>query len=134
MLLSFRPKTFFYELEKTSRYKEHTLRTAMARAQQNGYIIHEKELLKITAKGLRKVQPFRPKRLKKKVLLMVIFDIPEDRKIARQRLRRLLRKWVFEQTQKSVWTSRYDYKDPLQNFIKKLDIDKFVELFEAAIL
>lgn len=134
MLLSFKPNKFFYELEKISRYKERTLRSAMARAQENGYIIREKELIKITEEGLRKIQPFRPKRLKKNVLLMIIFDIPEDRKIARQRLRRLLRRWKFTQTQKSVWTSHYDYKDPLRKFIKTLDVEKFVELFEAAIL
>jgi DNA-binding transcriptional regulator PaaX len=130
--LAFKPNLFFGELASISKLKDKTLRMAYAKAQRDGLVNIYDFNPQLTPEGLRKIQPFTAKKLNKHVYLMVIFDIPEDQSIKRQRLRRLLRELKFSQVQKSVWTSRFDYTDILAREIKAADAEKYVKLYEAA--
>lgn len=135
LLLTFKPGQFFNELEKISRYKKRTLEAAARRAQERGLIEqNQKRQLQLTALGRRTALPYTAQRLPKNARLMVIFDIPEDRAIARQQFRRLLRKWQFEQVQKSVWESTYDHRKSIKLAIEELDLDGFIELHESLLL
>lgn len=77
------------------------------------------------------IAPYTAAELGNTAKLMIIFDIPEDRKAARQKLRMTLRAWGFTQEQRSVWTSQYDYRDPLSSLIAELEIKQHVKIFEA---
>ena len=135
MLLAFRPNQFFNELERISNYKRHTLEQAARRARQQGLIEEaNNQQLRLTALGRRRVLPYVTQKLENNGKLMLIFDIPEDRAIERQRLRRLLRKWQFTQAQKSVWITEYDFTEAIKDVVAELGLEGCVELYECALL
>lgn len=62
---------------------------------------------------------------------IVIFDIPEQRRIIRNLFRRNLKKWGFKHLQKSVWISKRNIFDKLNSYIKDLGIEKWVVVIES---
>lgn len=62
---------------------------------------------------------------------IVIFDIPEQKRIIRNMFRRNLKKWGFKNLQKSVWISKRDVFEKLSNYVKDLGIEQWVILIEA---
>ncbi len=132
--LVFTPNQFFYELARTSKEKEGTLRAAFLRARKRGLISQDSnsKLPNLTMHGLREIQPFIAKKLSKKAELMIIFDIPENQANARRQLRSLLKIWEFKQIQKSVWATDYDYVQSLKDVIEELGLGTYVELYECA--
>lgn len=78
------------------------------------------------------MQPYIATKLAKQARLMVTFDIPEENSHLRRQLRQLLREWHFEQVQKSVWISQYDYGSVLVEAIEELGLGECVQVFECA--
>ncbi len=132
MLLSFKPHEYFNELERISRAKRSTLQSTLARAQNKGLVQRHKGVPRLTAEGKIRVRPYTAQILNKDVVLMVIFDIPEEIKYRRRQFRRLLRQLDFNQTQKSVWTTRFDYRKEVIEAAKILGIREYVQIFESA--
>lgn len=62
---------------------------------------------------------------------IVIFDIPEQKRVIRNMFRRNLKKWGFKHLQKSVWISKRNVFDKLNSYIKDLGIEKWVVVMEA---
>lgn len=62
---------------------------------------------------------------------VVIFDIPEEKRIIRNLFRRNLKKWGFKYLQKSVWISKRNIFDKLEAYIKDLGIEKWVMVMES---
>lgn len=62
---------------------------------------------------------------------VVIFDIPEEKRIIRNMFRRNLKKWGFKHLQKSVWISKRNIFDKLEAYIKDLGIEKWVIVMEV---
>lgn len=62
---------------------------------------------------------------------IVIFDIPEEKRIIRNLFRRNLKKWGFKHLQKSVWISKRNVFDKLEYYIKDLGIEKWVIVMEV---
>lgn len=62
---------------------------------------------------------------------VVIFDIPEEKRIIRNLFRRNLKKWGFKHLQKSVWMSKRNVFDKLEAYIKALGIEKWVVVMEV---
>jgi phenylacetic acid degradation operon negative regulatory protein len=132
LLLTFKPKLFFREIERISKYKQSTLRSAYWRAHQQGLLKKHQDIVMITTKGRQKVAPFIAQKLHNSGQLMVIFDIPEDQKSKRQQFRQVLKQWQFTQIQKSVWSTDKDYKEELADLIQALDLDECIEVYECA--
>lgn len=132
LLLVYKPNKFFNELERSSQYSRPTLHNALWRAQKQGLIERENQIIRITEKGLQKIQPYTAKKLLREARLMVTFDIPEARADLRQRIRILLREWRFKQVQKSVWVSEYDYGKMLIKAVEEMKAEKYVQIFECA--
>jgi len=65
---------------------------------------------------------------------MLVFDIPEDERHKRDRLRLLLRELSFEQVQKSVWTSENDHRDYIRAEIHDFGLDEYVQLYESRLI
>lgn len=105
---------------------------AMARAQKTGLVKRTKGIPLLTKAGKEFVQPLTAKILGKDVHLMVIFDIPEELSHKRRRFRSLLQRLDFQQTQKSVWTSRYDHRETIKAALSELEIQEFIQMFECA--
>ncbi len=62
---------------------------------------------------------------------IVVFDIPETKKVIRELLRRRLKLWGFNQWQKSVWASKKNLTNKLRNLIKDLGIEDWVLVIES---
>lgn len=62
---------------------------------------------------------------------IVIWDIPEKRRIARDLLRHKL-KWLgFNQLQKSIWVTKKNCTPLLRDFVKQLGIEEWVRVIES---
>jgi len=62
---------------------------------------------------------------------IVLFDIPEQKRVIRNLFRRNLKKWGFKPLQKSVWVSKHDVYTKLEGYIKELGIEKWVSIIET---
>lgn len=62
---------------------------------------------------------------------IVIFDIPEQKRLVRDLFRRNLKKWGFKYLQKSVWISKRDVFEKLSIYVKDLGIERWVTVIEA---
>ncbi|MFH1112211.1 MAG: CRISPR-associated endonuclease Cas2 [Patescibacteria group bacterium] len=65
---------------------------------------------------------------------LVIFDIPEQAKRARQTLRLFLKSGGFKQLQKSVWMLNRDVVPVLQQFISEYKLGNWVRVFRAEVV
>ena len=118
--------------------KKSELALALKRLRERGLIEEELKneqdiIIKLTSKGRDKA-----------ILLMddsldnwdgrwriVAFDIPEKRRTVRQLLREKLINWGFRRWQKSVWACRKNCTKQLRDFIKQVDIEDWVLVFES---
>ncbi|OGE65094.1 hypothetical protein A3I48_02435 [Candidatus Daviesbacteria bacterium RIFCSPLOWO2_02_FULL_36_7] len=62
---------------------------------------------------------------------IVIFDIPEKRRVTRDLLRSKLKSWGFVLWQKSVWVTKKNCTKPLRDFIKQIGIKDWVIVIES---
>jgi len=62
---------------------------------------------------------------------IVIWDIPEQKKLVRNLFRRNLKKWGFTPLQRSVWISKKHVADKLIDYIKYLKIEDWVLVIES---
>lgn len=62
---------------------------------------------------------------------LVIFDIPEKRRAARDLLRSKLKQWGFIHWQKSVWACKANCTKPLRDFIKQVGMGDWVMVIES---
>lgn len=71
--------------------------------------------------------------LKKKAsskITVICFDIPEQKKLAREMLRKKLKELGFVQIQKSIYASAYDCGDEIEFIVNFLQIDQYVLTFQ----
>ena len=62
---------------------------------------------------------------------VVIFDIPEKKRIIRDMFRRKLRHWGFKPWQISVWITKRNVTEQLRKTIKELGIEDWVAILES---
>ena len=62
---------------------------------------------------------------------IVIWDIPEQKRIIRNLFRRNLKKWGFKHLQNSVWISKRNVYKKLMDYVKNLGIEQWVTVIEA---
>jgi phenylacetic acid degradation operon negative regulatory protein len=62
---------------------------------------------------------------------LVIFDIPEKRRIVRDVLRYQLKQFGFVPLQQSVWVTKRNCTDVLRNYIHKIGIKDWVTVVES---
>ena len=91
-------------------------------------------IISLTQKGITQTMAYRlrqAKQNKKGFYTIVIFDIPESQKHARAQFRLLLKAGGFIKLQQSVWISRGDTKKIIGNFIKRIKIEHWVNVFDS---
>ena len=62
---------------------------------------------------------------------IVIFDIPEEKRIIRNLFRRNLKKWGFKKWQQSVWINKQDVTEKLKRLINTVGISDWVAIIES---
>lgn len=130
--LSFAPKQFFRDLEAISRNKRRTLQNAYYRAAKDGFVdTTDKRRPRLTNSGQRKIRRLSATKRGDNQHLMLVFDIPESQRQKRQQLRQTLRELKFEQVQKSVWISQYDYLSILKEEIAEHHLQSYVRIYTS---
>lgn len=117
--------------------KKSSLAKAIKRLRENGLIdfVSDEELL------IKLTDPGKDRALWAKMLAgdrkwdgrwrLVIWDIPEKRRAARDMLRMKLKQLGFTRWQKSVWVSKINCTYILREFIKKVGIEDWVKVVES---
>jgi phage antirepressor YoqD-like protein len=134
LLLTFKPSSFFNELEKIDIRKraKASYKSTYYRAIRNGYFtIDTTGRPSLTPKGVKKLKIYKPTKLGNDARVMLVFDIPEVIKFKRERLRATLRELKYIQIQKSVWISEYESWEILKEELDMLDIAQYVDMFEV---
>jgi CRISPR-associated endonuclease Cas2 len=130
--LTYKPSTFFYELEKLSREKTRTLQSAYYRAIKKGLIeLDDQGCPRLTEKGRLNIARYKPKTLGKDAYLVVVFDIDESDRFKRTHLRALLIELSFKKVQQSVWMTRYDHRAYLAMEIREYGLERNAKIYEA---
>jgi hypothetical protein len=85
-------------------------------------------------KGLEKILKTRFKNLNLKKrkdgkCLMLIFDIPENKRKMRDLLREMLYNLGYKMLQKSVWISPYDVQQETEFFLRRNNLSRYAKLF-----
>lgn len=117
--------------------KKSSLARAFKRLRENGFLelIDDKQLIyRLTDSGKDKALWIKMKMLNEPwdgKWRIVIWDIPEKRRIARDVLRYKLKILGFERLQKSVWVSKKNCTKELRDFIKKVGIKDWVLVLES---
>lgn len=119
----------------TRELKQSSLSQALKRLREGGLIerikLKDDVIIKLTDEGRDLIaDPFDESKWDGKYRI-VIFDIPEEKRIIRNLFRRNLKKWGFKHLQKSVWISKRNVFDKLNSYIKDLGIEKWVVVMEA---
>ena len=81
--------------------------------------------------GLKQVIQKKKKRLPNNLLCCVSFDIPEKANSVRWALRKLLKNSNFKMIHLSLWGSKYDVGKEMALFIKTINAEAWVQVFEA---
>lgn len=117
--------------------KKSALALALKRLRENGLVdfVDDKELVvRLTDRGKDKALWIKMKVIDEQwdnKWRIIIWDIPEKRRVARDLLRYKL-KWLgFKQLQKSVWFTKKNCTQVLRDFIKQLGIKDWVVVLES---
>ena len=112
----------FFGIEPKNKWQKYNINHSIKRLKNNGLICFEKTdrgtFARLTQKGEEKLRKFRllgyklkkPKRWDKK-WRMLIFDIKEERRGIRDKIRFTLKRIGFLRLQDSVWVYPYDCED-----------------------
>lgn len=114
-----------------------TLRSTIKRLEKQSIVswkeINGETQLVLTEDGKKKTLQFQVDNLQIKkpekwdgLWRLVIFDIPEDKRLARGIFRKKLKELEFTQLQRSVFASRYECKDEIDFLRHVLEISPFV--------
>jgi DNA-binding transcriptional regulator PaaX len=132
--------------EKKTGYDKNKIANALGNLKRQKLIEIVKEkngktTVKLTNKGLRRVRQFsidtltikKPRRWDGKWRIL-IFDIPSKPKkfnVAREALRRKIKKLKFFQLQKSVWVQPYECEDEILFVAEAYQVQRYVEIITA---
>lgn len=118
--------------------KKASLAQALRRLREGGlieFVSDEKLAYRLTDQGREKAVlaslKFNEKEWDGKWRL-VIFDIPEKRRQARDLLRAKLKQWEFKYFQQSVWGTKKNCTKALRDFVKSVGIEDWVMVIESA--
>lgn len=97
---------------------------------QGELIRQSKNRYQLTDKGMLKVLPMiKPHLAKDGLMRVLVFDVPEDRRLLRDRFRRHINLLGFQMHQKSVWVSKYDCEKWLLKIADYHGVKNYVSLY-----
>jgi len=105
---------------------------------KKGYIeietLREKNAVLLTSKGLEKIFEISLKLKRKKKRsdekwIMLMFDIPENKKHLRDKLRRYILSLGYKMLQKSVWVCPFDVLKETKDILRLKSLDPYARIF-----
>lgn len=135
-LMDFAYNSHFYAGYGRNEVPKSTLSKALKRLRVGGFIeevkISKETYIKLTNYGKKNLSQHKwTKKNWDGKWRVVIFDIPEQKRVIRNLFRRNLKRWGFKKLQKSVWASKQDCFKELEEYVKDIKIEKWIILFEA---
>lgn len=96
----------------------------------------DKIFFELTSKGRIKQMVFKlrtAKRQRGKQSTIIMFDIPEEKRIYRNFLRRILKQMKFVMIQKSVFIAPYILPKEFYDLLEEMDLARFVKVIEGSV-
>ena len=128
-------------------YSRNSIQVALKRLEKKGFIgkeiLDNEVCVQLSELGLRELETRRQRRKEQLPVKdksdekwdgfwrVVIFDIPEKRRVARDILRNQLKNWGFSPWQQSVWVTKKNCTQALRNFINSIGIKDWVRVIES---
>jgi DNA-binding transcriptional regulator PaaX len=129
-----------FGVPKFKSYRKKSIQTTINRLQNKGII--EKELAGIilskygkeyVKKKFDSLKQFdKPEKISDKRDLLLMFDIPTEKKAHREWLRWHLKKFNFVMIQKSSWVGPFPLPNEFSNYLKEIKLDKCIKTFKLA--
>ena len=133
-------KVNIFGIPRFKKYKEGSIRNTIDRLKRNGVI--EKELAGIVLskygkeyvrKKFDSLKQFdRPENISKDKNLLLMFDIPTEKKAHREWLRWHLKKFGYIMVQKSTWVGPSPLPKEFSDYIKEIKLDRCIKTFKLA--
>jgi len=123
--------------EKRAKRKKQDFIRLIRYLKDRGYLnvkdLKNRKAVIITPKGMKRVFNIKIKLEEKKKRIdkkwqMVLFDIPEKKRKARDSFRKQLKYLGYKRLQRSIWVCPYNVLEPTQQLIKYHKLDRFVRL------
>jgi len=131
-------KVNIFGIPRFNKYPKKSIQVTINRLKKKGVI--EKELAGIVLskygkeyvrKKFDSLKQFdRPENISKDKILLVMFDIPTERKHQREWLRWHLKKFNYIMVQKSVWVGPYPLPKEFSLYLKNIKLDKCIKTFK----
>ena len=127
-----------FGIPRFSKYPQRSIRTTMDRLKKKGIIEKElagivlskygKEYVKRKYDSLKQFE--NPGNLSKDRTLLVMFDIPTEKKSHREWLRWHLKRFNYVMVQKSAWVGPYPLPKEFNQYLKRIKLDKCIKTFK----
>ena len=104
------------------------------RLKERGLIVADEDLYKLSKKGVTYYRnPYKliKEKLVKKNKIIIIFDIPENKKRVREWIRKQIKFWDFKMIQKSVWIGYGPLPKEFSRTLKVLKCEDGVKIFNV---
>lgn len=121
-------------------YKKQSINNTIYKLNKNGYISKDNDCILLSPKGRKYVEnkkvrlmtfdsPFEKNSPRN---LLVMFDIPEDKKAEREWFRFQLRQFGYNMIQKSVWVGPSPLPKEFLDYVKNLKLKDCIKTFKLA--
>lgn len=114
--------------------KKADLAYAIKKLREHGFVDTEvdegKIIIKLTELGDDSIFPDTEKEWDGKHRI-VIYDIPEEKRVVRDLFRRRLKDWKFHKWQQSIWITKLDVTHKMRKLISRLGIEQWVAIIES---
>ena len=129
-----------FGIPRFKKYSQRSIRTTIDRLKKKGVI--EKELAGIVLSkygkeyARRKIDSLKqfnkPENISKDRNLLIMFDIPTERKAEREWLRWHLKKFDYIMVQKSVWVGPSPLPKEFKEYLEEIKLNKCIKTFKLA--
>jgi CRISPR-associated endonuclease Cas2 len=129
-----------FGIPRFKKYSQRTIRTSIDRLKRNGIIEKELSGIVLSKQGKeyvkRKIDSLKqfnkPVQISKEKNLLLMFDIPTERKAEREWLRWHLKKFGFVMIQKSVWVGPSPLQKEFKEYLDKIKLNECIKTFKLA--
>ncbi|MFA5773093.1 MAG: hypothetical protein WC908_00240 [Candidatus Paceibacterota bacterium] len=104
------------------------------RLKKNGFLIQDEDVFFLSLKGVSYyTNPYRhiKEKIDKKNKIIIIFDIPENKRKVREWIRSQIKFWDFEMIQKSVWVGYGPLPSEFMSRLRMLGVYDGVRIFNV---
>lgn len=131
---SIRKKILWEFIQKRKGISKQVYNQNIYRLNKKGFIYSKGEDYILSEKGVfyyKNPYKYIREKINKKNKIILIFDIPENKRKVRWWIRNQIKFWDFKMIQKSVWVGYGPLPSEFMNRLKLLEVDKCVKIFNT---